>query len=90
MSELSSGIRNCFWLSLTGILISIFNIYKDGLRAKMLFGCTVRKGNGYPVAEPHKAQVEEAHSRGGARDPLVTDGSLPQGKAGLHPIAYTQ
>lgn len=74
MLELSSGTRNCFQLSLTGIFTSIFNIYRNGLRAKMLFGwgkldITLRKGNGHPGAESYNGQVEQAHRRGGAKDP---------------------
>lgn len=55
MLELSSGASNCFQLPLTSIVTSIFNIYRNGLRAKMLFGWgkldfTLRKDNGHPGA----------------------------------------
>ena len=92
---MSSGTRNCFQLSLPGIFISIFNIYRNGFRAKMLFGwgildVTLREGNGHPGAESYKGQVEQAHSRGGAKDPSVKTGAY-LGKSRLiqhciHPV----
>lgn len=55
----------------------------------MLFGwgkldVTLRKGNGHPGAESYKGQVEQAHSRGGAKDPSVKTGAY-LGKSRLTP-----